>query len=159
MSEMITDRNQERPLAASIRQPRLLPATIDTIATEDPGRVLAEFLEAPHVNGRTFELTFSVFARLIDRLAWWLRGKCAKLELRPFDTIAFAGFLDLRHYGMLNATIKCGYKVEHTHPCLPLHNSITFWGPYNALHDMVSNIALDQSPRCCFVQWSKIRSP
>lgn len=92
-------------------QPRLLPTTIDAIANTDPDRVLAEFLEAPHQSGGTFTLTFGVFARIVDRLTWWVSERCSQVGLKPFDTIALAGFLDLRHFGMLVAAMKCGYKV------------------------------------------------
>jgi hypothetical protein len=93
-------------------QPRLLPTTIDAIANSDPDRVLAEFLEAPHHSGETFTLTFGVFARMVDRLAWWMSERCGQIGLIPFDTIALAGFLDLRHFAMLVAAMKCGYKVS-----------------------------------------------
>lgn len=99
-------------LNTSTYLPRLLPTTIDAIAQSDPDRVFAEFLEAPHHSGETYELTFGVFARIIDRLSWWMSEICSQIGLKHFDTIAFAGFLDLRHYGMLVAAIKCGYKVK-----------------------------------------------
>jgi hypothetical protein len=101
---------------ASKYEPRLLPITIDAIAQSDPSRVLAEFLEAPHHSEETFELTFGLFARVTDRLSWWMSAIGKQAELKTFDTIALAGFLDFRHYAMLVAAIKCGYKVPtHFH--------------------------------------------
>ncbi|PCG90163.1 Hypothetical protein PENO1_100590 [Penicillium occitanis (nom. inval.)] len=93
--------SRESAKASPKYEPRLLPITIDAIAQSDPSRVLAEFLEAPHHSEETFELTFGLFARVIDRLSWWMSAIGKQAELKTFDTIALAGFLDFRHYAML----------------------------------------------------------
>ena len=68
---------------------RPLPSLMDKIAEEDPERVFASIPLSSDPQDGFRELTFSTFARSINRCAWWTEQSLGKAQ--QCETISYIG--------------------------------------------------------------------
>lgn len=88
---------------------RLLPSLVDHIATTDPGRVFCSFAKTKDPADGFQDVTYPVFARAIDRFAWYLEDKLGRGE--DFPTLLYMGPQDMLYAIVILGTIKAGYKA------------------------------------------------
>jgi len=89
---------------------RLLPSLIDDIAKESPGRVYSSYPRTSNLKDGFLDVTYSDFARSINRTAGWIEGTFGKSTTS--DTLTYIGVPDMRYYILCNAAVKVGYKVS-----------------------------------------------
>lgn len=90
---------------------RLLPITIDEIASQDPSRVFVEYIYSATTPGALYNVDYLTLARAINRTAWWMKDVLDPLKLPRFAVVAYKGYPDFRYYFFLVAAIKYGITV------------------------------------------------
>ncbi|KAH8886201.1 acetyl-CoA synthetase-like protein [Thozetella sp. PMI_491] len=94
---------------------RLLPATIDEIATHSPHRIWASLPYDDADLSKGYEdITYARFAGAINRLSWTITNAIGQSS--AFETIAYYGAGDVRYFMMQMAAAKAGYKVLFSSP-------------------------------------------
>ena len=90
---------------------RLLPVLVDELAETDPKKPFISLARTSDTREGFKNITFGVFARAINRCAWWIEGNLGRgLD---FPTIfTYLGPQDLRHAILVLAAHKTGYKVS-----------------------------------------------
>lgn len=89
---------------------RLLPALVDEIAANEPGRIFASVPETVDIADGFTDISYHGFARAVNRCAYWLvheLGECTKQK-----TILYMGPLDLRYLIIILAVAKSGHIVS-----------------------------------------------
>lgn len=105
------------PLPGGFGQ-RLLPALVDEIAVSDPSRPIYSIARSADPADGFDDISFKVFARAINRCAWFLHETLGSGwdQETPFPTLAYLGPQDVM-YGILTlAAIKTGYKMLYNSP-------------------------------------------
>lgn len=90
---------------------RLLPALIDQIAQTDPEKPFISLARTSDPQEGFRGIAFGVFARAINRCAWWIEGNLGR-GLDFLTIFTYLGPQDLRHAILVLATHKTGYKVS-----------------------------------------------
>lgn len=90
---------------------RLLPTTIDKIASQNPNRIFAEYIYSATTPGALYKIDYLTLARAIDRTAWWLKDVLDPLRLPKFAVVAYKCYPDFRYYFFLVAAIKYGITL------------------------------------------------
>lgn len=89
---------------------RLLPATIDQIATNQPDRAWASLPRTDaDLSQGYIEITYRAFAKAINEVSWLIEKHFGRSE--NFETIAYLGMPDIRYYMLQMAAAKTGYQV------------------------------------------------
>src|SRR4051812_32218320 len=114
---------------------RLLPITIDAIALSDPEKTWASIPKSSNLSDGFRDISFGMFANAINRLAWFIEEKLGRSE--TFATVMYMGVPDIRHFMVIIAAMKTGYKVRRRCCCLLL----------NFAYSLIS--ANPNSPRGC----------
>lgn len=97
-----------------------LRTLIDEIAARRPNR---SFISLPINNDDLSEgyrdLTYSDFARAVDRCAWWIVSKLGRRESEngrlETRTLAYVGPQDVRYAVLILGAVKGGYAVRVVH--------------------------------------------
>ena len=93
-----------------------LPTLIDEIAAGKPTR---PFVSLP-INDEDLskgyrDVTYSEFARAVDRCAWWIVSLLGRCESKNGRTLAYVGPQDLRYAVLILGAVKGGYTVRFVH--------------------------------------------
>lgn len=72
---------------------RLLPTTIDKIASQNPNRIFAEYIYSATTPGALYKIDYLTLARAIDRTAWWLKDVLDPLRLPKFAVLRTSAIL------------------------------------------------------------------
>lgn len=89
---------------------RLLPAVLDQIAAEDPGRVYAVIPCTSKLTDGFRDVSYADMARAVNRAAAWVEGSYGKSK--TFDVLAYIGASDLRYHAFILGANKVGYQVR-----------------------------------------------
>lgn len=92
---------------------RLLAATIDHIAENEPNRSWVSVPVNEDLSHGFKDISFKQFAEAINRAAWWLEQTLG-VNNGNFETFAYAGEKDVRFPILAVAAIKVGRKVCQT---------------------------------------------
>ncbi|CAN8104059.1 unnamed protein product [Discula destructiva] len=93
---------------------RLLPSYLDEIALSDPRRILYSIAKTRDPADGFQDISAGVFARAVNRCAWYLEEKLGKGK--DFPKLLYIGPQDLV-YGILTlASIKTGYVLQANSP-------------------------------------------
>lgn len=103
---------------------RLLPSLVDYIARTDPERVFCSFAKTTDPADGFQDVTYRVFARANDRLAWYLEEKLGRGE--DFPTLLYMGPQDVMYAVVILGTIKAGYKALLNAPIDSLEANLYF---------------------------------
>lgn len=91
---------------------RLLPATIDLLARDEPSRVWCSLPRDDWDLSLGYEdITYAVFANAINRLARFATSTLGSPSPSSFPTIAYLGVPDIRYHMVQMALCKAGYKT------------------------------------------------
>lgn len=88
---------------------RLLPALVDEIATNDPGRIFVSIAETSDITDGFRDVDYHSFAKAVDRCAWWLIRQLKEHKIP--QTVFYLGPLDLRYLIIILAAAKAGHLV------------------------------------------------
>lgn len=89
---------------------RLLPATLDFLAEESPGRLYAIIPKDGDLSHGFRNITVVDVSKAVHSCAWWICDTFGPTHI--FETIAYVGLNDLCYPVFWFAAIKCGYKVS-----------------------------------------------
>ncbi|RYO79002.1 hypothetical protein DL762_008392 [Monosporascus cannonballus] len=89
---------------------RLLPAVIDGLARDEPGRPWASIpIDDWDLSHGYEDVSFGTFANAINKMAWFIINSIGRSS--TFETIAYLGTPDIRYHMIEMASCKTGHKV------------------------------------------------
>ncbi|KAI0813826.1 hypothetical protein GGR55DRAFT_702803 [Xylaria sp. FL0064] len=88
---------------------RLMPVVLDELAKNNPNRLYAVIPKSSNVDDGFRDITVADVARCVNFMAHWIEQRLGRSS--SFETISFIGIPDLRGAVVLQAVVKCGYKV------------------------------------------------
>ena len=91
---------------------RIFPVYIDQLAREDPTRVVFHLPRSLKYSAGVRHIDAALFARAIDRTAWWLEDRRKALgTCTNYPIFAYIGPFDLRYFIIMVASMKCRMQV------------------------------------------------
>ncbi|OCL15374.1 acetyl-CoA synthetase-like protein [Glonium stellatum] len=88
---------------------RLIPPAIDEVARDDPEITCFSIPRTSDLSDGFTDISFRTFANAINRTAWFIESTIGRSPV--FETILYMGAPDIRHYVVLVAAMKTGYKT------------------------------------------------
>jgi acyl-coenzyme A synthetase/AMP-(fatty) acid ligase len=89
---------------------RLLPAIVDQVAKQSPGKTYAQYPDRDWQRKGYRNLCFGQVAKAVDKMAFWLDENLG--IAKNFETFAYYGSKDLRYAFVVLAAIKTGRKAS-----------------------------------------------
>lgn len=89
-----------------------VPCTVDRIATQTPGKPFISISLDDNVRKGYRDISFSVFARAVNRCSWWLKQELGQSQ--SFEPLSYCGPQDLRYLILILASVKTGHNVRST---------------------------------------------
>ena len=68
---------------------RLIPQILDTLAAEEPERVIYSLAKSSDISQGFREVTARSFVQAVDKTAWWLRGHVG--ETASVESVGYIG--------------------------------------------------------------------
>ncbi|KAL8881551.1 MAG: hypothetical protein Q9198_001262 [Flavoplaca austrocitrina] len=120
---------------------RLIPQILDGIALSQPNRILYSIATFSDISPNFRDVTASVFAKAVDKTAWWLRDQLGVSS--SIETVGYIGPHDIRHVILTYACVKAGYTALFLSP----KNSIE--GALAVLHAAKCKIWINPGEQPC----------
>ena len=89
---------------------RIIPKTIDDIASSDPQRTFIAVCKSSRIEDGFVNISYSVFARAVNRCSWWIERELGRSKTSK--RLLYFGPLDYRYYIVLLAATKTGHVVS-----------------------------------------------
>lgn len=93
----------------SLRGHRLLPSVLDDLAVTEPNRILYSVPLTKDPKDGFRDISAKIFARAVDRCAWYLEGILGRGQGHP--TLTYMGPQDVVYGIVVLASVKTGYKL------------------------------------------------
>ncbi len=90
---------------------RLMPVLLDEIVATDPDRVLYSIARTDNPADGFQDISAAVFARAVDRCAWFIHETLGRPEDKAFPTLTYMGPQGLEYAIVTLACVKVGYKL------------------------------------------------